>query len=149
VRNSSTSLLLTASIALCGCSPGTVSNDDGVSRHAAEQTVFDFLADVHGGRDAAACARLPAQQRTGLARRSGQRGGEVSCEAALRTLREFAPLRAGGALDVTHEIGFRGALPHRARQAVDVVTIRGRAFGAIGLRRSGNSWRIAVVCDCG
>jgi hypothetical protein len=141
-------VVLAAVVGLCGCAKGTVSNDDGVSRRAAERTVVEFLADVHEGRDAAACAQLPEQQRSGLARRSAQRGGQGNCEAALRTLREFAPVRAPGRLVVTHDIAFRGSLPHRARQALDDVAIRGRPFGAIGLRRSGNVWRIAVVCDC-
>ena len=141
-------VLLVAAIALTGCAQGTVSDDDSVSRRAAEQTVVRFLTAVHEGRDAAACAQLPGQQRGGLARRSATRGGRPSCEAALRTLAEFAPVRAPGPLRVTHDIGFRGSLPHRAKQALDAVALRGRPFGAVGLRRSGDSWRIAVVCDC-
>jgi hypothetical protein len=119
-----------------------------VSRRAAEQTVVRFLTAVHEGRDAAACAQIPSQQRSGLARLSAARGGSSSCEAALRTLPEFAPVRARAPLAITHDIGFRSALPHRAKEALDKVAVRGRPFGAVGLRRFGNAWRIAIVCDC-
>jgi hypothetical protein len=119
-----------------------------VSRRAAEQAVVRFLTAVHQGREADACAQIPAQQRSGLARLSAARGGSSSCEAALHTLPEFAPVRAHAPLVITHDIGFRSALPHRAKEALDKVSVRGRPFGAVGLRRFGNAWRVAIVCDC-
>jgi hypothetical protein len=143
-------LLLVCVVALTvyGCGEGTVSNDDEVSRRAAEQAVERFFVDIHAHREAAACARLPGPQRGGLARLSAGRGGPRSCEGALRTVREFAPARASGALSFSHDIGFRSSLPHRSKTAVDDVSIAGRELGSIGLRRTGNSWRVVVVCDC-
>lgn len=135
-------------IALSGCGQGSVSNDDDVSRHAAEQAVARFLAAVHEGRFAGACAQIPDQQRGGLARLSASRHGPSTCEGALHTLREFEPVRTADRLSIHHDIGFRGALPHRAKEALDNVSVNERPFGAIGLRRSGDSWQIAVVCDC-
>jgi hypothetical protein len=135
-------------LAASGCGQGTVSNDDDLSRHAAEQAVVNFLTAVHEGRSAAACAQIPGQQRGGLARLSASRQGPDTCAGALRTLREFAPVRAAGRLAIGHDIGFRGALPHKAKTALDNVSVGGRPFGAIGLRRSGDVWRVAFVCDC-
>jgi hypothetical protein len=135
-------------LAASGCGQGTVSNDDDVSRRAAERAVVSFLTAVHEGRAAAACAQIPSQQRGGLARLSASRQGPNTCAGALRTLREFAPVRAAGRLAIGHDIGFRSALPHRAKAAVDKVSVGGRPFGAIGLRRSGDVWRVAFVCDC-
>jgi hypothetical protein len=139
---------LLLALAASGCGQGAVSNDDDVSRRAAEQTVVDFLTAVHEGREISACAQLPGQQQAGLARLSASRGGPKTCAGALGSLREFAPARNGGALVIRHDIGFRGALPHRAKVALDNVAVGGRPFGAIGLRRSGDVWRIAVVCEC-
>jgi hypothetical protein len=139
---------LLLAFAASGCGQGTVSNDDAVSRRAAEQAVVSFLTAVHQGREAAACDQIPSQQRDGLARLSSSRHGPGTCEGALRTLREFAPVRTGGPLVISHDMGFRSALPHKAKVALDNVSIAGRAFGAIGLRRSGDVWRIAVVCEC-
>jgi len=141
-------LLLVPALLAAGCGQGTVSNDDDVSRHAAEQAVERFFVAVHDGRDASACAQLPGPQRGGLARLSAARGGPDTCAGALRTLREFAPARAAGSLSFSHDIGFRSALPHRSKSALDKVSVRGRQLGAIGLRRTGNTWRVAVVCDC-
>lgn len=143
------SFLLVAALLAGGCSQGTVSNDDSVSRKAAIQAVERFVAAVHEGRVAAACAQIPGPQRSGLARLSASRGGPGTCEGALRTLSEFAPARAPGTLAFGHQIGFRGALPHKSRRAVDTVSIGGRPFGSIGLQRTGNSWRVAIVCECG
>jgi hypothetical protein len=137
-----------AALAVCGCGEGTVSNDDDVSRRAAEQAVERFFVDIHAHREAAACARLPGPQQGGLARLSAARGGPRTCEGALRTVREFAPARTTGALSFRHDIGFRSALPHRSTSAVDNVSAGGRELGSIGLRRTGNSWRVVVVCDC-
>ena len=148
-RNLTRPLLLMLVGPVCGCAQGTVSNDDAVSSRAAEQTVVRFLTAVHQGRTAAACAAIPLGQRRGLARLSASRGGPSTCDGALRTLQEFAPARASGALAISHDMGFRGALPHRAKEAVDKVSIGGKPFGALGLSRSGNTWRIAVVCECG
>ena len=141
-------LLLVPALLAAGCGQGTVSNDDDVSRRAAEQAVERFFIAVHEGRDASACAQIPGPQRGGLARLSAGRGGPKTCEGALRTLREFAPARAAGNLSFSHDIGFRSALPHRSKSALDKLSVRGRELGAIGLRRTGNTWRIAVVCDC-
>ena len=137
-------VLLTAG---CG-SAGTVSNDDGVSRKAATDAVEQFFTRIHIGDVAAACAGLPGPQQGGLARLSKSRGGPATCEGALRTLKEFAPARAAGALTFDHEIGFNGALPHRSKEAADKVTVDGRQLGAVGLRRTGDAWNVVFVCDC-
>jgi hypothetical protein len=143
-------LLPLAAVALlaAGCSKGTVSNDDDVSRHAAEQAVERFFTAIHDDRPAAACAQIPGPQRGGLGRLSAGRGGPATCAGALRTLREYAPARAAGPLHFSHDIGFRSALPHKAKSAVDDVSVGGRALGSIGLRRDGNTWTVAVVCAC-
>ena len=134
---------------LGGCgSKGTVTNDDDVARHAVEQTVERFFVAIHDGRTATACALVPGQQRGALGRLSASRGGPHTCAGALRTLREFAPARAPGALSVDHELGFRSALPHRSKRAVDRVSIGGRDLGIIGLRRFDGIWRLAIVCSC-
>jgi hypothetical protein len=142
------SLCLAAALTACGCGQGTVSNDDDVSRRAAEQTVERFFVAVHDGREASACAQIPGPQRGGLARLSAGRGGPRTCAGALRTLREFSPARAPGSLSFSHDIGFRSALPHKSKSALDDVSVGGRLFGSIGLRRSGDTWRVAVVCAC-
>ena len=143
-------LLLCVATALLagGCGEGTVSNDDDVSQRAAEQAVERFFAAVHDRHESAACAQLPGPQRGGLARLSASRGGPRSCEGALRTLREFALARNERTLSFSHDIGFNSALPHRSKTALDVVSIAGRELGSIGLRRSGDTWRIAIVCEC-
>jgi hypothetical protein len=141
-------LLIVAALLAGGCSKGTVSNDDDVSRHAAEQAVERFFLAIHAGHEASACAQIPGPQRGGLARLSAQRGGPRTCEGALRTLREFAPARAAGALSFSHDIGFHSALPHKSKTAADEVSVGGRALGAIGLRRSHNTWSVAIVCEC-
>jgi hypothetical protein len=133
---------------LAGCSKGTVTNDDGVARHAVEQAVERFFVAIHAGHPAAACALVPGQQRGALGRLSASRGGPSTCAAALRTLREFAAARAPGALSIHHDLGFRSALPHRSKRAVDRVSIGGRELGLIGLRRFGDIWRLAIVCSC-
>lgn len=143
-----TSLPLALSLLALGCGQGTVSNDDDVSRHAAIQAVERFFNAIHAGREAAACAQIPGPQRGGLARLSAARGGSPTCAGALRTLVEFAPARASGRLVFHHEIGFRTALPHKAPSALDTLSVGGRELGSIGLRRTHNSWHIAVVCDC-
>ena len=131
----------------CG-SAGTVSNDDDVSRKAATDAVEQFFTQIHSGDVDTACADLPGSQRAGLARLSKSRGGPATCDGALRTLKEFAPARAAGALTFSHEIGFRGALPHRSEEALDKVSVGGRQLGAVGLRRSGDAWNVVFVCDC-
>ena len=141
-------VLLCVALLVCGCGQGTVSNDDGVSERAAKQAVERFFSAVHDQREASACAQLPASQQQELARLSASRNGPPSCAGALRTLREFAAARAAGKLTFSHEIGFRGALPHKSTAALDRVSIDGREVGAIGLRRTGNTWRVAIVCDC-
>ena len=141
--------LLAVILLAAGCgSAGTVSNDDDVSRNAATDAVEQFFTRVHVGDVASACADLPAQQRGGLARLSKSRGGPATCEGALRTLKEFAPARAAGALTFEHEIGFRGALPHKSKEALDKVTVDGHALGGVGLRRTGNAWNVVLVCEC-
>jgi hypothetical protein len=142
-------LLLAAALIAGGCSKGTVSNDDDVSRHAAEQAVERFFLAIHAGHETSACAQIPGPQRGGLARLSARRGGPETCDGALRTLREFAPARAAGALSFSHDIGFHSALPHKSKTAVDKVSVDGRALGAIGLRRSHNTWNVVLVCECG
>jgi hypothetical protein len=141
-------LLLAAALLAGGCSKGTVSNDDDVSRHAATQAVERFFLAVHDGREASACAQIPGPQRGGLGRLSAGRGGPHTCEGALRTLREFAPARAPGKLRFSHDIGFKSALPHRSKTAVDNVSVAGHDLGSIGLRRNGNTWSVAIVCAC-
>lgn len=141
--------LAAVAVLAAGCSKGTVSNDDDVSRSAAEQAVERFFTAIHDGRAVAACGQIPGTQRGGLARLSASRGGPGTCAGALRTLREFAPVRAPGALTFKHDIGFRSALPHKAKTAVDKVSVDGHPLGAIGLRRSGNTWSVALVCECG
>ena len=141
-------LLIAAALVASGCADGTVSNDDGVSRTAATKAVERFFVAVHDGREASACAQIPGPQRGGLARLSAKRGGPSTCEGAVRTLREFAPARAGGTLTFSHDIRFHASLPHRSKSAVDQVSVDGRDLGAIGLSRSGNTWSIAFVCDC-
>jgi hypothetical protein len=142
-------LLLTVLLLCTGCgSAGTVSNDDDVSRKAATDAVEQFFTQVHIGDVASACAQLPGPQQGGLARLSKDRGGPATCEAALRTLREFAPARTPGALRFSHDIGFRGALPHRSKEALDKVTVDGRQLGAVGLKRTGDAWNVVLVCDC-
>jgi hypothetical protein len=131
----------------CG-SAGTVSNDDDVSRKAATDAVEQFFTRIHVGDVASACAGLPGPQQGGLARLSKSRGGPATCAGALRTLTEFAPARAAGALTFDHQIGFRGALPHRSKEALDKVTVDGHQLGAIGLRRTGDAWNVVLVCDC-
>lgn len=140
--------VLAFALILAGCSQGTVSNDDSVSRRAAERAVERFFLAVHEGRYAAACRQLPLQQRDGLARLSASRHGARTCEGALGTLSEFALARRRGKLAIGHDLGFRGALPHRAKEAVDDVAIGGRKLGGIGLRRTGDTWTVAVVCNC-
>jgi len=141
--------LLAVLLAAAGCgSAGKVSNDDDVSRKAATDAVEQFFTRIHAGDVAAACADLPGQQRGGLARLSKSRGGPPTCEGALRSLKEFAPARAPGALTFDHQIGFRGALPHRSKEALDKVSVDGHQLGAIGLRRTGDAWNVVLVCDC-
>jgi hypothetical protein len=142
------SLALVAAVLAAGCGKGTVSNDDDVSRRAAEQAVERFFVAIHDRREAAACAQIPGPQRGGLARLSASRGGPSSCAGALRTLREFAAARAPGAISFGHDIGFRGALPHASKAALDKVTVDGKQLGAVGLHRSGDTWRLVVVCEC-
>jgi len=131
----------------CG-SAGTVSNDDDVSRKAATDAVEQFFTQIHRGDVDTACGELPGSQRGGLARLSKSRGGPATCDGALRTLQEFAPARAAGALTFSHEIGFRGALPHRSKEALDKVSVDGHQLGAVGLRRTGDAWNVVFVCDC-
>lgn len=140
--------LLFAVALLAGCGKGTVTNDDGVSRHAAIQAVERFLTAVHEGRDAAACALLPGPQQGGLARLSGSRRGPRTCAGALRTLREFAIVRTPGPLTFSHDIRFRNPLPHKSKRALDTPTVGGVRLGAVGLRRSGETWSVAFVCEC-
>jgi hypothetical protein len=141
-------VLVLALAFLAGCGEGTVSNDDDVSRSAAIQTVERFLRAVHDGDEGSACAQLPGPQRGGLARISAKRGGPAGCEGALRTLPEYAPARATGQLEIDHDIGFKSALPHRSKTALDNVSIAGHDLPSVGLRREGDTWSIAVVCDC-
>lgn len=131
-----------------GCSKGTVSNDDDVSRKAAEHAVERFFTAIHDGRTADACAQIPGTQRGGLARLSASRGGPRTCAGALGTLREFAAVRAPGRIVFEHDIGFRSALPHKSKTAVDKVAVNGHALGGIGLRREGDIWSVALVCEC-
>lgn len=131
----------------CGTA-GTVSNDDDVSRKAATDAVEQFFGQIHAGDVGAACAGLPGPQRGGLARLSKARGGPATCEDALRTLKEFAPARAAGRLTFGHEIGFRGALPHSSKEALDKVAVDGHRLGAVGLKRTGDAWNVVFVCDC-
>jgi hypothetical protein len=142
------SLCAAAALVASGCGKGTVSNDDDVSRTAATQAVERFFVAIHNGQATAACAQLPGRQRGGLGRLSAGRGGPSTCEGALRTLPEFAPARAPGALQFSHDIGFKSALPHRSKTAVDDVSVGGREFGSVGLRRNGNTWSVAIVCAC-
>lgn len=142
------SLCVAAALVASGCGEGTVSNDDDVSRAAATRAVERFFIAVHDGREASACAQLPGPQRGGLGRLSAGRGGPATCEGALRTLREYAPVRAAGTLHFSHDIGFKSALPHRSKTAVDNVSTGGHDLGSIGLRRNGNTWNVAVVCAC-
>jgi hypothetical protein len=142
------SLCATAALIACGCSKGTVSNDDDVSRTAATQAVERFFVAVHQGRDESACAQIPGPQRGGLVRLSAERGGPRTCAGAVRTLREFAPARGTGTLTFSHDIRFHASLPHKSKTAVDKVSVDGRVLGTIGLRRSGNTWSVALVCDC-
>ena len=141
-------LLVAVALLCAGCGEGKVSNDDDVSRTAATHAVERFFVAIHDGRETAACAQLPGPQRGGLGRLSAGRGGPSTCEGALRTLREFAPARAAGALKLSHDIGFKSALPHRSKTAVDDVSVGGREFGSIGLRRNGDTWSVAIVCVC-
>jgi hypothetical protein len=141
-------LVLAAALLVGGCGEGTVTNDDDVSRDAAIKAVERFFLAVHDGDEASACAQIPGPQRGGLARLSATRGGPKTCEGALRTLREFAPARIPGALSFSHDIRFHSALPHKSKTALDTVAVGGRDLGAIGLRRSGNTWRVVLVCDC-
>ena len=141
-------LLIAAASLASGCAKGTVSNDDDVSRTAATQAVERFFVAVHEGRDASACAQIPGPQRGGLARLSAKRGGPSTCAGAVRTLREFAPARGTGTLTFSHDIRFHASLPHKSKTAVDKVSVDGRVLGTIGLRRSGNTWSVALVCDC-
>ena len=141
-------VLLAIAMLVAGCSEGTVSNDDDVSRRAAIQAVERFFSAIHDGREGSACAQIPGPQRGGLGRISARREGPGTCEGALRTLSEYAPARARGALNLSHDIGFKSALPHRSKTAVDNVTANGHDLPSIGLRRNGNTWSIAVVCDC-
>jgi hypothetical protein len=143
-------LLALAAVALLasGCSKGTVSNDDDVSRKAAEQAVERFFTAIHDGHPAAACAQIPPTQRGALARLSASRGGPSTCAGALGSLREFASVRTRGPISFGHDIGFRSALPHKAKSAVDKVSVNGRLLGAVGLRRNGNTWSVAIVCEC-
>ncbi len=141
--------LLALVLLAAGCgSAGTVSNDDDVSRKAATDAVEQFFTKIHVGDVASACAQLPALQRAGLARLSKARGTPATCEAALRTLTEFAPARRPGDLTFSHDIGFRGALPHTSKEALDKVSVDGQQLGAVGLKRSGDAWNVVLVCDC-
>jgi hypothetical protein len=142
------SLCAVAALAAAGCGEGEVSNDDDVSRTAATKAVERFFVAIHDGDEASACAQLPGPQRGGLGRLSAGRGGPGTCEGALRTLSEYAPARAPGTLRFTHDIGFKSALPHRSKTAVDNVSVGGRDLGSIGLRRKGDTWSVAVVCSC-
>jgi hypothetical protein len=131
----------------CG-SAGTVSNDDDVSRKAATEAVEQFFTKIHAGQVASACAQLPGPQRGGLGRLSKERGGPATCVGALGTLKEFAPARSAGPLTFSHDIGFRGALPHSSKEALDKVSVNGRQLGAVGLERTGDAWNVVLVCDC-
>jgi hypothetical protein len=141
-------LLIAAALLAGGCGKGTVTNDDDVSRDAAIQAVESFFDAVHDGRDDAACALLPGPQRGGLGRLSAARHGPATCAGALRTLREFALVRAPGRLAFGHDIRFRNPLPHKSKRAIDQPTVDGRMLGAVGLRRDGETWRVAFVCEC-
>jgi hypothetical protein len=142
-------VLLAALLLAAGCgSAGTVSNDDDVSRKAATDAVEQFFTKIHADQDASACAQLPGQQRGGLGRLSKARGGPATCEGALRTLKEFAPARGAGPLTFGHDIGFRGALPHTSKEALDKVTVDGHQLGAVGLKRTGDAWNVVLVCEC-
>jgi hypothetical protein len=141
-------LLIAAALLAGGCGEGTVTNDDDVSRDAAIQAVESFFTAVHDGRGDAACALLPGPQRGGLARLSASRHGPATCAGALRTLREFALVRAPGRLTVGHDIRFRNPLPHKSKRAIDQPTVDGRMLGAVGLRRDGETWHVSFVCDC-
>jgi hypothetical protein len=134
--------------ALAGCGKGTVTNDDDVSRDAAIRAVETFFTAVHDGRTAAACAQLPGPQRGGLARLSASRHGPATCAGALSTLREFRAVRAPGRLTFNHDIRFRNPLPHKAKRALDTATVRGVQLGTVGLRREGETWSVAFVCEC-
>jgi hypothetical protein len=141
--------LLAVLVLVAGCgSAGKVSNDDDVSRKAATDAVEQFFLKVHDGKLASACAELPGEQQGGLSRLSKSRGGPATCEGALQTLREFAPARASGTLTFKHDIGFRGALPHRSKEALDKVSVNGRQLGAVGLKRDGETWSVVLVCEC-
>jgi len=141
--------LLAVLLVAVGCgSAGKVSNDDDVSRKAATDAVEQFFTRIHASDVVAACAGLPGPQRGGLARLSKSRGGPATCEGALRTLKEFAPARAPGTLTFDHDIGFRGALPHKSKEAADKVTVDGHQLGAVGLERTGDAWNVVFVCDC-
>jgi hypothetical protein len=144
----SLTLCAAAVLLASGCRGGVVSNDDRVSERAAKQSVERFLTAIHAGHETAACAQLPLSQQRSLARLSASRRGSATCPGALRTLREFALARSAGPLSFSHQVGFRGALPHKSRLAVDRVSIDGRTFGAIGLRRQGDQWAVALVCQC-
>ena len=61
-------LALAAALLAAGCGQGTVSNDDAVSRRAAEHAVERFFTAIHDGRVASACAQIPGPQRGGEAR---------------------------------------------------------------------------------
>jgi hypothetical protein len=141
-------LALAAFALMAGCGEGTVSNDDDVSRRAAIGAVERFFRAVHDGDAASACAQLPGPQRGGLGRLSARRGGPRTCEGALRTLPEYAPVRAPGTLEISHDIGFKSALPHRASAALDNVSVAGHDLPSVGLRRKGDTWSVAIVCDC-
>jgi hypothetical protein len=148
VRHSSICLLATL-LLVAGCgSAGTVSNDDDVSRKAATDAVEQFFTKIHAGQIASACMGLPGPQQGGLARLSKSRGGPPTCEGALRTLTEFAPARSAGPLTFSHDIGFRGALPHKSKEALDKVTVDGHQLGAVGLKRTGDAWNVVLVCEC-
>jgi hypothetical protein len=144
----SLTLCAAAALLVSGCRGGVVSNDDRVSERAAKQSVEQFLTAIHAGRETAACAQLPVSQQRALARLSASRRGSATCPGALRTLHEFALVRSRGQLSFSHQVGFRGALPHKSKLAVDRVSVDGRDFGAIGLRRQGDRWRVALVCEC-
>ena len=142
-------VLCALALLAAGCgSAGRVSNDDDVSRKAATDAVEQFFTKLHAGDVASACAGLPGQQRGGLARLSKSRGGPPTCEGALRTLKEFAPARTAGTLTFSHEIGFRGALPHSSKEALDKVSVDGSQLGAVGLKRTGDAWNVVLVCEC-
>ena len=141
-------LLIVAALVAGGCGKGTVTNDDDVSRDAAIHAVESFFDAVHDGRHDAACALLPGPQRGGLARLSAVPSRTAHLRRRASDAARIRPRPRAGPADLRPRHPLPQPLPHKSKRAIDQPTVGGRMLGAVGLRREGETWSVAFVCEC-